>query len=115
MALNISWQNHLTNKELYGELPKISLKVQRRRMRLAGHCIPHTEEKANKLILWLPTEGKTRSGRRRFTYVDNLLQDTGMENVQELRAIMKDRIEWKRRVKDVGRPDGWPKLKLKLN
>ena len=32
MALNVSWKSHLTNEQLYGELPKVSTKVQQRRM-----------------------------------------------------------------------------------
>ena len=40
MALNISWKSHPTHEQLYGELPKVSKKVQPRRMRLAGYCIP---------------------------------------------------------------------------
>ena len=78
-------------------------------MRLAGHCIRHTDEMANRLVLWQPTEGRTRRGRGRVNYVDSLFQDTGMANVEELRIIMEDRVEWKNRVKDVGRPGGRPK------
>ena len=109
MARNVSWKSHLTNEELYRELPYVSTKVQQRRMRLAGHCIRHTEEMANKLVLWQPTEGRTGRGRRRVTYVDTLLRDTGMENVQELWTIMEDRVEWRKRVKDMRRPDGRPR------
>ena len=60
-------------------------------MRLAGHCIKHNDEAANKLVLWQPTEGITNRGRRKITYVDVLLEDTQMQSVQELRTIMKDR------------------------
>ena len=69
------------------------MKVQERRKRLAGHCIQHNEEMANRLALWQPTEGKTERGRRRVNYVDNLLQDDGMDNVEELRKIMEDGME----------------------
>ena len=96
----------VTNNELYGEIPKVSTKAQQRRMRIAGHCIRHSEEMASKLVLWEPTEGRTRRGRRRFTYIDALLEDTRMVNVQELRTIMQDRSEWRKRVQGVGRPDG---------
>ena len=78
-------------------------------MRIAGHCIRHNDEIGNKLVLWKPTEGKTNRGRRKITYVDNLLEDTGMEGIQELRTIMEDREEWRKRVKAKGRPDGRPR------
>ena len=109
MALNVSWKDHLTNEKLYGDLPKVSTKVRQRRMRLAGHCIRHNEEISNKLVLWEPTEGRTRRGRRRFTFIDALLEDTGMDNVQELNTIMQDRKEWRDRVQVVGRLGGRPK------
>ena len=78
-------------------------------MRIAGHCMRHKEEIANKLVLWEPTEGRARRGRRKFTYIKALLDDTGMKNVQKLQTVMQDRDEWRKRVKDVGHPGGRPK------
>ena len=78
-------------------------------MRLAGHCIRHSDEVANKLVLWEPTEGKRKRGRRRLTFVDNLLENTGMENVQEMKTIILDRDMWKERVQNVWRLSGRPK------
>ena len=37
-------------------------------MRLAGHRIRHTDEIANKLVLWQPTEGRTSRGKGKITY-----------------------------------------------
>ena len=91
MALNVSWKQHITNIQLYGELPPVSTKVQQRRMRLAGHCVRHEDEVANKLVLWQPTDGHANRGRQTMTYVDNLLQDTGLENRSELQTVMMDR------------------------
>lgn len=109
MALNVPWQSHTTNDRLYGDLPLVSLKVQQRRMRLAGHCSRHEEEIANKLLLWQPTEGIPSRGRRKHTFVDTFLDDVGVATVQELKSLMCDREEWKDRVKELGRPDGRPK------
>ena len=44
MSYNISWKEHLINKSLYGKLPLISVKIQLRRIRLAGHYAKHTGE-----------------------------------------------------------------------
>ena len=106
MALNISYKLHLTNVELYGDLPPVSRKIQQRRMRLAGHCWRHPEEMANILVLWEPLEGTRNRGQQKTTFIDNLLQDTGLENSLELKSIMEDRLEWKRVVASAGRPDG---------
>ena len=37
-ALNKSWREHLTNKELYGNIHKISVAIREQRLRFTGHC-----------------------------------------------------------------------------
>jgi len=68
IALNVSLRDHVWNINLYAGLPKVSVKVCERRMRLAGHCVRHPELSANPLILWEPTQGTARRGRNRATY-----------------------------------------------
>ena len=109
MALNVSWKQHTPNIQLYGELPPVSTKVQQRRMRLAGHCVRHDDEVANKLVLWQPTDGHANRGRQTMTYVDNLLQDTGLGNTSELQTVMMDRGCWKGCVFNAGRPEKRPR------
>ena len=108
-ALNVSWRQHQTNENLYGDLPKLTIKIRQRRMRLAGHCVRHPEEMAHKLVLWEPTEGKRKRGRRATTYIDNLLQDADANNTTEMRKIMEDRKEWRGLVEYAGRPKGRPR------
>ena len=83
MAFNVSWKEHMTNEKLYGDLPPVTLKIQQRRLRLAGHCWRHKEEIASRLVFWEPLEGNRNRGKQSTTYIDNLLQDTGMANTQE--------------------------------
>ena len=47
MALNVSWKQHITNEELYGDLPKVTSKIAMQRLKLAGHCVRHPEEIAS--------------------------------------------------------------------
>ena len=108
-ALNVSWRDHQTNEQLYGELPKVTSKIQKRRMRLAGHCIRHSEEIAHQLVLWEPTEGKRSRGRRKINYINNLLNNADTDNTSELQMVMAEREEWRRLVKNAGRPDRWPR------
>ena len=114
-ALNISWRDHITNKELYGSLPKVSLKMNERRLKLSGHCVRHDEEVSSKLVLWQPSTGKRKRGRRKLTYIDTLLDDTGLETALELRSAMLNRSDWRKRIQEV-RVGTRPKLsRVSLN
>ena len=85
MALNVNWQDMIPNSELYGDLPFVSSKVAVRRMKIAGRCVRHQEEeKASKLTLRQPAHGKRSVGRRKLSYIDTLLNDTGLDNVGEM-------------------------------
>ena len=94
IALNITWQSHTTNEVLYGNLPKVTAKIRKRRMELAGHFLRHEEEVANKLVLWQPTNGQPSRGRKKRTYIQNLFEDTRTEDESELINLMKDRNTW---------------------
>ena len=97
MCLNVSWQQKLTNQQLYQDLPSVAKKVQQRRMKLAGHCIRHPEISAYHLILWEPTsKGNRGRGRPRITYLDNLRSDTNLHDTKELQRAMEDKVLWRR-------------------
>ena len=85
---NVSWSEHLTNRELYGNLPKVTNKIRERRLKLAGHCVRHSEEVESNLVLWQPSQGKPNRGRKRKTYIDNLMNDTNMESVDDVWSII---------------------------
>ena len=91
-VFNVSWSDHLTNRELYGNLPKVTEKIRERRLKLAGHCVKHSEEVASNLVLWKPSHRKPNPGRKRKTYLDNLMNDSNMERVDELQSLMMDRV-----------------------
>ena len=89
----------MKNVDLYGKLPPVSSKVEARRLKLAGHCVRHSDEVASNLILWEPSQGRMNVGRRAVTYIDVLKEDTGLETTNELKTAMKDRNEWRRYAK----------------
>ena len=37
-ALDVSWQQHMTNKELYGKIPSAMHQLRERRLTFAGQC-----------------------------------------------------------------------------
>ena len=101
MAFNVSWKDRMTNEELYDGLPKLSTKIATRRMKLAGHCIRHPEEEASKLVLWEPEKGVRNVGRGAVSYIDNLMEDTGLVTPKEIRSAMMDREGWRKRSEGV--------------
>ena len=70
MTFNVSWCEHLTNTELYGNLAKVSEIIRLRRLKLSGHCVIHPEEIASLFILWQPSQGRRDRGRKRTRYVE---------------------------------------------
>ena len=94
-ALNIYWQEHSTNKNMYAKLPLVSSKIKSRMMRMSGHCIRHPELSTQPLILWEPTQGKTNRGHRLLNYVDVLKKDTGLLEKEDIRTRMLDRDIWR--------------------
>ena len=98
-ALNVSWEDHIRNVDLYGYLPRLSDTIRQRRMRLAGHCVRHPELTACQLVLWEPTHGRRSRGRPHATYIDTLKRDTGLSSVAEIRTLMEDREQWRAAVK----------------
>ena len=67
----------MTNKELYGDLPKISDKIRERRARFAGHCFRRSDEAVTDLLHWIPKHGQRKSGRPPLTFIELLKRDTG--------------------------------------
>ena len=63
-----------------------------KRKRIAGDCVQCQEEGASKLNLWQPVHGKRTPGRRILLYCDTLLNDTGLDNVNEVRTEMLYRV-----------------------
>ena len=94
MALNVHLAQHMTNAELYGNLPRVSSKIAEQRLRISAHCVRHPEEMASKLILWEPTQ-ETRSrghGEPLLLTVSNLTQDWTTLNT--IKTAMEDRKLW---------------------
>ena len=90
----ISWKSHTSNRDLYGDLPKLSNIIRERRLRFAGHIYRHEQQIANTVLFWSPSHGKRKRGHPFLTYVDVLCNDTGL-SVVELKSAMLDREVWR--------------------
>ena len=95
MALNVSWQEHLSNSQLYRKMERVSTKIRTRRLKMAGHCVRHPELAVNPLVLWEPTHGRAVRGRAKLTYIELLRGDTGCASTEELQSAMVNRDVWR--------------------
>ena len=93
-ALNIKWKAHVTNEQLYEDLPKVSDKIKKRRLQFAGHCLRSSGQVVSDLVLWKPVHGKRGAGRPIMTYVDLLCQDT-RQTPAEIKTCMENRSVWR--------------------
>ena len=81
-------------------LTRIIRVIQVRRTRHAGHSWRSRDELISDVLLWIPTHGRAKAGRPARTYIQQLCEDTGC-CPEDLPRAMKDREEWRERVRDI--------------
>ena len=96
-TLGLTWEDKVTNANLYRNIPTLSSELRQRRLRFAGHCWRSKDEICSDLLMWEPLHGKRRVGAPATTYVDMLQEDTGLER-DDLRKLMADRVLWRSHV-----------------
>ena len=71
-------------KKLYNDLPKITETIRYLRLKFSGHIWRHDEEIAHNLLLWMPTNGKTKEeGHRKHILTNSLkTQDCRWNNLK---------------------------------
>ena len=102
-ALNISWRSHVSNKDLYGDIPSLSSTIQQRHQRFAGHCQRAVNQPVRNLLFWVPRDGKRGKGRGMKTYPKMLKEETNMSD-NEIQNLMQSRTLWRTIVKNVTVP-----------
>ena len=88
MGLFFKYKNF--SEVLYENLPKISTVVKERRLRFAGHFWRNKDEIIEQLLLGQPTDGNRPRGSPAMTYVDQLVNDTGLRE-EDLQTAMEER------------------------
>ena len=89
---NLSWKNHPTLETIYGDLPRISSILRKRRVQFAGHCARASNELVSSFVLWRHPSSHGRS--RKLTFPDTICRDTSLDK-QDLLTAMSDREYWK--------------------
>ena len=92
-VLNLSWRNHPTLETIYGDLPRVSNLVCKRRVQFAGRCARATDELVSSFVLWRHPSPDNRS--RKLTFPDRIRRDLAIPTTENLLAAMKDREYWK--------------------
>ena len=85
---------------LYDHLPPITINIQLRQTRHAGHCWRSIDELISDVLLWTPTYGRAKAGRPARTYIQQLCEDTGC-SPEDLPEVMNDREKWRERIRDI--------------
>ena len=93
-ALNVSWADRLTNKELFGTSTST---IRQQRMRFAGHFWRNKDELASDVLLWKPAHGIRSRGPPCKTFIDQQAEDAGCFK-EDLPTAMAERDQWKIRV-----------------
>ena len=97
---NKSWWKHPTRHQLYGHLPPITKTIQIRRTRHAGHCWRIRDELRSNVLLWIPTYAREKAGGAARIYIQKLCDGKGC-SPEDLTEAMKDRENWRERVRDI--------------
>ena len=87
--LNKSWRQHPTKQQLYCHSPPITITIQVRRTRNAGHCWRSRDELIRDILLWTHSYRRAKAGRPATTYIQQLRVDTGC-SLKDLPGAMDD-------------------------
>ena len=74
--LNKSWRQHPTKQQLYGHQLPITKTIKIKRTRHARHCWRSRDELISDVLLWTPSNGRTKAGRPARTYIQQRCADT---------------------------------------
>ena len=91
-AKNISWKKHPTLQQIYGDLPRITTVLAKRRARFAGHCMRASDQSISSILPWRVQQANR--GRRPLTFLDTVARDAGLD-LGDIRNAMLDRAVWR--------------------
>ena len=96
MAFNVLWSEHLTNSELYGNLPKFSEKI-----RLRSETLRETYRRDSIRLDFMATiTRKTEQSDKTNEICGQSPERYNMRRVEELQSLMIDRDTWTNVVKN---------------
>lgn len=100
-VLGITWQQKVTNEEVYARVSvkeNIMQKIIQRKLRLFGHICRMKDDRKIKTLMFGTMAGNNKRGRPHKEWIDDIVEWCG-KNLQELRWAALDRQLWFRIVK----------------
>ena len=101
-ALNVPWTDHITNTQLYGDLPRADDIIRHRRLHFAGHaarCIEDRYQPVADLVFWQGSGPMRRGQGNRRTFLKAIIQDLGGQmTAAEVSRCATNRDEWRKRI-----------------
>ena len=76
-VLNKYRRQHPTKQHMYGYLQPITITIQIRRTRYAGHCRRSKDELISDVLSWTPSHGRAKARQLDSTCIQQLCADTG--------------------------------------
>ena len=94
--LKVSWTEKTTNEEILNrvqETRSIWKTLTRRRDRMIGHILRHGG--LTQMVVEGRAEGKRTRGRPRQTYINQIVEDVGVNTFKEMKELAQDRPRWR--------------------
>jgi Reverse transcriptase (RNA-dependent DNA polymerase) len=108
-ALGYKWNDFISNEKLYAvaKLKPISAELLKRKMVFLGHCY-RSQEYSNQpvadLLFWdhiKLTGSKRRQGGQKANFVYTLMNELDLDHDDDVKNLMLDRKNWKKRVRNI--------------
>ena len=96
--LKISYVDRITNKEVLNRVQTdlhFMKDMKRRKLEYAGHVMRGSSGLTHVTILEGKVCGKRPKGRPRLTWMDDIIQWTGLETYEKVKRVTEDRAKWK--------------------
>ena len=108
-ALGFKWDDYISNEKLYGKLQSVSSRLLEKQLIFAGHCV-RSDQPVSDLVFWDHTKMArckcTPGAGSRGNSAKLLLKKAGkvdglVVSDHELVKLMKDRNEWRLRIRAI--------------
>jgi len=96
--LKISWKDKVTNTEVLSRMQTdlhFLKDMKKRKLEYGGHVMRGSSGEAHLYILEGKVLGKRPKGRPRLTWMDDIMDWTGLKTYENVKRTAEDRNRWK--------------------